>query len=287
MTNIKILKSLIVKHKNRLILTYFLFSLETLGLLLRPFFLGLAVNDLLKGSYQGLILLASIHLVWLVVGIIRHRYDTRTFTTIYTQLVIKFLTNKDIKDVSKMSAHSTLAKEIVDFFEYDLVFFIEAIYNFLGACILLLFYNTSVVLVCFSILIPVLILSYFYGKKMKQLNKGKNDELEKQVEVITSQNFLTVQQHYFNLKKWQVKISDQEAFNFGFMEILVMIVIILSLLVSKDSIVLKAGDLIGIYSYILKFVSSLDTIPYLVSKFSSLNDISSRLEFYEEKREVV
>ena len=39
-----------------------------------------------------------------------------------------------------------------------------------------------------------------------------------------------------------------------------------------------AGDIIGIYNYILKFVSGMDTIPYTVQRVTSLRDIVQRLE---------
>jgi len=39
-----------------------------------------------------------------------------------------------------------------------------------------------------------------------------------------------------------------------------------------------AGSLIGIYNYILKFVSGLDTIPYTVQRLTSLTDITRRIE---------
>ena len=46
-----------------------------------------------------------------------------------------------------------------------------------------------------------------------------------------------------------------------------------------------AGDLIGIYNYILKFVSGLDTIPYTVQRVASLRDILQRVELGVEKIE--
>ena len=118
------------KHRTQLVITYVLFSLEMLGSLLRPFFLGEAINDLIKGSYRGLIVLSGVHLVWLIVGTLRHRYDTRTYSAIYTSLVTRFLSRRiDKSEVSKLSAHSTLAREFVDFLEFDLVYVIEALYN--------------------------------------------------------------------------------------------------------------------------------------------------------------
>jgi ABC-type multidrug transport system fused ATPase/permease subunit len=253
-----------------------------LGSLLRPFFLGKAVDDLVEGSYKGLIVLSLVHLVWLIVGTIRHRYDTRTYSTIYTSLVTNFVSRKYIvQNVSKLSAHSNLAREFVDFLEYDLVYVIEAVYNIFGSLILLYFYDREVVLICLTILLPVTGMSYFYGKRMKHLNKSKNDELEKQVDIISSGNEIKIRSHYNNLKKWQVKISDQEAWNFGWMELMVMIVIGAALLVTKKNIAsdgIYAGELIGIYNYVLKFVGGLDTIPYTVQRLTSLNDITKRIE---------
>lgn len=285
MSRFAVLKQIMLQHRNRLVLTYILFSLEMLGNLLRPFFLGLAINDLIKGSYQGLILLSAIHLGWLLIGTIRHRLDTRTYSAIYTSLVTKFLARRYNKsDVSKLSAHSNLAREFVDFLEFDLVYIIEALYSIFGSLILLFFYDTSVVLVCLSILLPVVAISYLYGKRMKMLNKQKNDELEKQVDVISTGNTHLIKQHYDNLRIWQIRISDQEAWNFGLMEILVMVVIGVSLLITNKTAGsgIEAGSLVGIYSYIQRFVSGLDTIPYTVQRLSSLNDITRRIELQEE-----
>ena len=264
-----------------MLFTYVLFSLEMLGSLLRPYFLGEAVNDLLKGSYHGLIILSVVHFSWLLIGTIRHMYDTRTYSAIYTSLVTKFLSRRyQQKDVSKLSAHSTLAREFVDFLEFDLVYVIEAAYNIFGSLLLLYFYDSSVVLVCLAILLPVMTMSYFYGRKMKRLNRLKNDELEQQVNIISSGNKLAIKKHYENLRKWQIRISDQEAWNFGVMEILVMVVIGIALLVTNTTLGtgVMAGSLIGIYNYILKFVSGLDTIPYTVQRLTSLNDITRRIE---------
>ena len=285
MSRFAILKQIMLQHRYRLVVTYILFSLEMVGNLLRPLFLGIAINDLLKGSYRGLILLCGVHLVWLIIGIIRYRLDTRTYSAIYTSLVTKFLSRRYNKaDVSKLSAHSALAREFVDFLEFDLVYVMEAVFSIVGSLLLLFFYATSVVLFCLGILLPVIAFSYFYGKKMNNLNKQKNDELEKQVDTITSGNNILIKEHYDNLRKWQVRISDQEAWNFGLMERLVRIVMGLSLLITNKTMGagIEAGSLVGIYSYIQRFVSGLDTIPYTVQRLSSLNDITRRIELHED-----
>jgi ABC-type multidrug transport system fused ATPase/permease subunit len=285
MSRFAVLKQIMKQHRYRLALTYFLFSVEMLGNLLRPLFLGIAVNDLTKGSYRGLILLSLVHFSWLIIGTIRHRLDTRTYSAIYSSLVTKFLARRYHKaDVSKLSAHSTLAREFVDFLEFDLAYVIEAAYSLIGSLLLLFYYDSAVVLICLGILLPVTGFSYLYGKRMNKLNKQKNDELEKQVDIISTGNNHLIRQHYDNLRKFQIRISDQEAWNFGVMEILVMVVIGLSLLITNKTMgsSIEAGSLIGIYSYIQRFVSGLDTIPYTVQRLSSLSDITRRIELQEE-----
>lgn len=273
------------RHKHRLIITYSLFSIEMLGLLMRPFFLGIAVNDLINGSYEGLLHLFIVHALWLIIGVIRHMYDTRTYSAIYNSVVTKFLSRRYGKEeTSKLSAHSNLTKDFVDFLEFDLVYIIEAVYNIFGSMILLSFYDVRIVWVCFIILIPVMIISYLYGKKMKRLTKLKNDELENQVNIISSGNKKAVEKHYNILRGLQIKISDKEAWNFGLLEIIVMIVIGISLIISSSvfGTVILAGSIIGIYNYILKFMQGMDTIPYIMQRYSVLSDIIRRIQLNSE-----
>lgn len=287
MPQFQLLKSIYQQHKWRLGLTYLLFTLEMSGALLRPFFLGKAVDGLIYGNNLGLYQLIAIHLIWVVIGMIRQRFDTRTYSTIYSDLVTQMLLKRKKKtDVSKLSAHSTLSREFVDFLEFDLVYVFEAVFNILGSLVMLCFYDIKVVGICMAILIPVSIISLFYGKKMKKLTMGKNDELEKQVDIISTQNPLAIKRHYAKLRFWQIKISDQEAINFGLMEIMVIIVIGCSLYVTSwitHTEEVAAGSLIGIYNYILKFVSGIDTIPYTVQKLSNLSDITQRIATVENE----
>ena len=274
------------KHRSRLVFTYLLFGLEMLGTLLRPFFLGEAINDLLKGSYRGLIILSIVHIITLIIGTLRHMYDTRTYSAIYVSLVTKFLTRRAYNkaDVSKLSAHSTLAREFVDFLEFDLVYVIEAVYNLFGSLVLLFFYDSAVVVLCLSVLIPVVLISRIYGKRMMYLNKKKNDELEQQVDIISGGDRESMHRHYNNLRKWQIRISNQEAWNFGFMELLVMIVLGASLLITYKATgpAIAAGNIVGIFFYVTNFTKGLDTIPYTVQRLTSLSDITRRIELQVE-----
>lgn len=282
-----VVQTILQKHKYKLLLTYSLFGIEMLGLLLRPYFLGEAVNGLIKGSYNGLVLLVAAHLLWVVTGTIRHLYDSRTYSDIYTSLVVRLMSRNKNKELSQLSAHSTLSREFIDFLEFDLNYVIEAAYNIIGSLILLCFYDSQVVMLCLLMLVPVTITSYIYGKRMRRLNKFRNDELEQQINVLATKNSIRINDHYNKLRKWQIRISDQEAWNFGVMELLVMVIITVSLIIASTTSgkTLQAGDLIGIYTYILKFVSGLDTVPYMIQRMAALKDILSRVEAQSDDEE--
>lgn len=283
-----ILHRLILKHKYQLIITYCLFSIEILSSLSRFYFFGEAINGLIKGNYNGLIMLTMVHLIFMIVGTLRHLYDTRTYTSIYNDLVANFLRKKLQKlELSKLSAHSNLAKELVEFLEHDMVYIIEALYNVIASMVILFFYDKTIVGICMLMLIPIIAVSYFYGKKMRRLNKLKNDELEKQVDVIASGNNRLIKKHYSNLRYWQLNISNKEAWNFGFMELMAIALIASSLLLSKNlhNSEMLAGSLFGIYSYLMKFTSGMETLPYILERLSTLKDIAHRIKFEEEKDE--
>lgn len=267
-------------YKLPLVLTYSLFGLEMLGTLTRPWFLGVAVDGLIAGRYTGLIRLTIVHLLWLLIGTARHMYDTRTFSAIYTAFVTRVLRRRDAgRDVSRLSAHSTLARQVVDFLEFDFNYIIEAVYNVIGSLVILFLYNSTVVGICLVALVPVLILGRLYGRITEQLTLRRHDELEKQVDVIASTNDTAIESHYIALRSWQIKLSDQEAWNFGMTELLVLAVITGSLLVTaqmgRDA--LHVGAIIIIYNYILKFAAGLETVPYTIQRVSALKDIMRRM----------
>lgn len=274
------LTRVLFEFRGRLILTYTLFAIEMLATLLRPYYLGAAIDGLMRGSYFGLVELTIAHLLYLSVGTVRHMYDTRTFSAIYTSFVTGLL-SRDTTDasISRQSAHSTLSRQVVDFLEYDFNYVVEAGYNIFGSLILLLLYNRTVVTICLAVLVPVILLGRRYGRRAISLNFEQHDELERQVDVIGGRDSAAIAEHYRRLREWQVRLSDQEAWNFGVTELLVLIAITASLIVSTEMsrATLQVGAVVGIYNYILKFASGLETIPYMIQRFGALKDILRRM----------
>ena len=275
------IRRVLVEHRFRLALTYTLFALEMLGSLLRPYLLGTAVDGLLAGHYRGLILLSVVHLLWLAVGTARHMYDTRTFSAIYTSFVTRLLAQPAGADqLSKRSALSTLARQVTDFLEFDVNYLVEAAYNIFGSLVILFVYDRSVVAICLAILLPVVVLARRYGRRAARLNREQFDEIERQVDIIATRDVGAIGHHYLRLRAWQIRVSDLEAWNFGATEVFVLLAVAGSLLVSTRTgdIPMQVGSIIGMYTYLLKFASGLETIPYTVQRLGALKDILRRMD---------
>ena len=285
MTKTTFFKTIFFKNKLGLSIIYSLFALEVIGDTVKPLLLGFAIDDIIAGKYGGLINLCAVQLLWMIVSVLRMRMDTRVYSQVYTSLVTTFiLKNFHSGEVSKLSARSTLAQEIVNFFEYDLSYVFSSAANLIGAVIMILFYSNYIFGICMLLTIPVILISYFYSKKIKFLNKNYNDEYEKQVDIISQGDKEKVKTHYKTMRKWQIKLSDRESFNFGYLEILSIILVASTLLIVKNTsaVIITTGTIVGIYNYIMKFVSGLESIPHLLQRITNLSDILSRLNIAEE-----
>ncbi len=274
------IRRVLTEYRSKLLLTYSLFGLEMIGSLLRPFLLGAAVDGLLAGHYRGLFLLSAVHVFYLVAGTVRHMYDTRTFSAIYTVYVTRLLAQPaGAEELSRRSALSTLARQVTDFLEYDVNYLAEAFYNIFGSLVLLFIYDRAVVSICLGILLPVVLLGRQYGRKAARLNRNQFDELERQVDIIAAQDTEVIVGHYRRLRSFQVRISDLEAWNFASTEVCVLIAVAGSLLVSTHAggISIPLGSIIAMYTYVLRFASGLETIPYTIQRLGALRDILRRV----------
>ena len=81
------LRGLFRAHRGRMLLTYALFNIESLLKLAQPFVLGLAINDLLTGSYVGLLIFVAQHVSHMGISRWRQRYDTRVFNELHALIV--------------------------------------------------------------------------------------------------------------------------------------------------------------------------------------------------------
>jgi hypothetical protein len=274
------LRSLFAAYRWRILLTYGLFNLENLLRLAQPFVLGLAIHDLLQSSTMGLWLLFGQHVTHLLLSAGRRRYDTRTFTAIYADLATRLVLDQRGRrvEISRVAARSALAREIVDFYERHVPFIFHALYSVLGALAMLLFCDWLIVPFCLILLGPVAVLSVVGGRKTYTLNQHLNDELEREVEVITRARPLEVRSHYRLVAQWRVRLANWDALTFCLVDVCILGLMATALVRCCSLPDIDAGRIMTILGYVLMFVDGLVSVPLLIQQCSRLRDIGRRVQ---------
>ena len=141
-------------------------------------------------------------------------------------------------------------------------------------------YNHTVVGICLGILAPVAIVGRLHGRRAARLNAEQHDELEQQVDVLAGGDVEVITAHFARLRTLQIHLSDQEAWNFGATELLVLLALVGSLLVytGEGGAVLQVGGIVAMYNYVLRFATGLETIPYMAQRAGALVDILRRMK---------
>lgn len=272
------LKGLFRKHRGKMLLTYTLFNLENLLRLAQPAALGWAINDLLTDRWTGVWVLVAQHLSHMVIGSIRKMYDTRAFTSIYSELATDVITHqrKQSEAISRIAARSAMSREYVDFFERCVPLIIRSGYSVVGALIMLGWYDPWLILYCGLLIVPAMILNSYYSRKTLQLSTGLHNQLEHEVDIIRDGNELDVRDHFDKAAGWRIRLSDAEAVNFGLMELFILGVIIACLVRFCSQGTHEPGDIFAVFRYVLMFMMGMDAIPRLVEQLSRLKDIGRR-----------
>lgn len=273
------LRSIFTANRPRILATYVLFNIENMLRLAQPFVLGLAIDGLLNGSYAGLLYFVVQHLSHLGVGSLRQMHDTRTFTSIYSDLAAELVVDQRNRQVelSRIAARSAMSRGYVDFFENQVPMLIRSAYSIVGALVMLGWYDWTLIPLCIGLLIPAALLNAAYHSRTLSYNKRLHDELEREVDVIRRGSERELRDHYRGTAEWRIRLSDAEAINFGVMELFVLVVMVGALVHYCANSSPLAGDIFAVFRYVLLFIMGLDTVPKLVAQISRLKDVGTRM----------
>src|ERR1700730_3861821 len=275
-----LLQTIFGKFRSRIVVTYIVTLAENLFELCYPSLTGLAVNGLLKHDFTGLGLLLGVWFAHTATGVFRQSYDTRVFAAIYTDLATRTVSEQETMGVttSQIVARSSLSREFVNFFERDVPSTVNSVFGLLGALVLLFFYDVWSAVFCLILLVPLAILNRRYSGRTLTLNRRLNNQLEREVTVLTRRLPSRVLGHYRLLAKWRMRLSDDEEMNWGVMELFSIVLSAAVILRIASLQHIEPGTIYAMLAYLWNFISSLDHVPTLVQQLSRLKDIARRMD---------
>ena len=240
-----------------------------------PFVLGVAINDLIAGSFRGVWWLVGLELVALTIGTLRRLYDTRVYAGIYTDIADKTAQRTDIS-VGRRAARLGLARELVDFFEWELPELFAALVGITGAFVMLIYLLPIVGGLSVAVgLIVGLIFAASRGR-LFSLNKLLNNELERQVAMLESGREFSRRRHLSRLARWRIHLSDLEATNFAIAELFLSALIISAVVLTVHT-GLSVGEVFAILTYLIGVAENLIVLPWTYQQSIRAHEIGGRI----------
>ena len=104
------------EYKYKLLLIYFFMFLTELSIIIQPYLLGKSIDGLLGGTWLWIILLFISYFISNLFNYKRMVYDTKVYTQIYNDIVLRFLKINNDHDSVKV-ARTDMAHDIVGVLE--------------------------------------------------------------------------------------------------------------------------------------------------------------------------
>lgn len=262
-------------YRPRIAGTLSLLAVERLLGVAVPFVLGVAINDLIAGSLRGVWWLVALELTALLIGTGRRLYDSRVYAGIYSDVADNTAQRTDLS-VSRRAARLGLARELVDFFEWELPELLAALVGILGALTMLIYLLPSVGALSIVAGLLVAVVFVLSRGRMFNLNKLLNNELERQVTMLESGRAFLRWRHLSRLARWRIHLSDLEAVNFAIAELLLSALIIGAVVVTVRT-GLSVGEVFAVLTYLIGLAENLIVLPWTYQQSIRAHEIGGRI----------
>ena len=273
------IKSLLLRFKWRVVITQGLVVAEAVIDLLFPLLIGLAINDLLEQRFTGLFYLLLAGLAALVLGSLRRFYDTRVYSGIYKIIAVEMVDRETAagSPLSRVSARANLLTEFVEFLENQLPSLLGSLIGLVGIVAIIATLSRPVLVGCLLLFGLVLVVYLVTGKLNFGLNKHYNDELENQVDALSSGDRNKVARHFTSLMAWNIKLSDLETWNFAIIWLGIIALMVYAPVTLIESGMLSYGLVFSVLMYVFQYIEALDILPFHIQQLIRLQEISRRL----------
>ncbi|HSX62373.1 MAG TPA: ABC transporter six-transmembrane domain-containing protein [Tahibacter sp.] len=279
--------SYVKAHFGRLTAAYAVSMAGSVAGQLYPFATALAINGVLERRYAAIGWLVACHFGALILEVSAKMLDTRVFARIYADIATSFVrrAHDEGQDPSLIAARAALSREYVTFLERDVPAVLFAVIGLSVSVSALFWLDTYIGLACLALILPLLAINRWLAGRSLALNRGLNDRLEREIDVLRRGRASTVERHFRALGGWRIRLSDAEASAYGAMEISVILLFVVALARLADNDATRAGDIYAIFAYLWKFIVALDQVPQLVQQMAKLRDLNGRLVQRGERSE--
>ncbi len=276
------LKQVFSQNKWRFVLTTVLILLEGGLLILFPLFIGKAIDGVVNNLYHGVIQLGLLGFVLIVVGVGRRVFDSRFYAKVYRQIGVTTIIRLKGKQTSVKTARLHMVKELIEFFENSLPELINNIIGLLGVVGILFTLNQKVFLGSLVVTGIIIFIYWLSSNRTILYNEKANNELERQVDIVSQDNTVQLGIHLKEMMRWNIKLSDLEAMNFSLSWLVALSFLLVSIIASIGDGIVTYGTLFALVMYVFQYIENVINLPFFYQNGLRLKEIVLRLK-YDEK----
>lgn len=274
------LKTIFIENWKQILLSYFLFSMQSIFMLIYPKVLGESIDHLIAKDYSFVFYLLLTFLGMMVFGYISRVYDTIVFSKIYRRFASIETCNQFDNNVetTKINGRLTLMSSVVRFFESDMINILNAIFGLLGSIYFISLVDVTLVPYLIFSAILTLIVSYYFSPKIAAITKDSNDISEEQTEIINHRKISLVNNLLKRKQLLSIKLSNLDARFFFLIQLIAYgtVTALLTYYVVFNTV--SVGSVFSTYRYLFDFVASVSILPHIIISFINIKDVIKRLE---------
>ena len=274
----KYILSIFKEYKYQLLLIYFYLFVAQSLILLEPYVLGKMIDGLLNKQYMWMFTFLGIVLIENILIFRRMVYDTKIYTKIYNNIVLKYLKREKDSNHSSKIARTELSNNIINFLESDVHFYIYAILTLIGS-LAFIFMNSAITgLIVIASIAPICTIVYFLYKKIAQSTRITHDHYERKIEILSDNDDVKVETFFRRRRKILIYGSTLQGKNWTALNSIKSVFLVIALFVFTHNSTISQGETVSMYAYINQFLISLMSIPISIETFTRMKDVIGRIK---------
>jgi ABC-type multidrug transport system fused ATPase/permease subunit len=274
------LKVIFKENWKTITLSYTLFSINSILMLVYPKILGETIDHLIAKEYYYIWYMVGTFVLLMIFGYISRIYDIKVFSGIYRRFASKETNNQIDSGVetTKINGRLTLMNAVVRFFEFDMIVVLQTLFGVLGSLYFLSLVSWSIVGFLVLTGIAILIASNYYSPKLAAMTKLNNDISEEQTDIIATRKMSGVNNLLRRGQKIAIKTSYINS-KFGlWIQAIVYgsVTALLTFYVMYNKV--TVGSVFSTYRYMFEYCNALLGLPMIITSYINIKDVVRRLE---------
>jgi len=274
----KYVLSIAKEYKYQLLLIYFYMFVAQGLFLLEPYVLGKMIDGLLIKNYFWMFCFLGIALFENFFIYRRMVFDTKIYTKIYNDIVLKYLKREKNSDQSARIARTEMSNHIINFLENDVHYYIYATLSVVGTLFFIFIKNPLTGFVVISCITPICTIVYLLYKKIAQSTRVVHDHYEQKIEILSENNEEKIETFFKRRRKILIYGSTLQGKNWTALNSTKSLFLVIALVVFTHNSKISQGDAVSMFAYINQFLISLMSIPIGVETFTRMKDIIGRIK---------